>query len=131
VNDDLLRQLVDSLVDEVAEKVARRLAGLAHARADGAADGDGWHLLDVDEVATRLGRSPRWVRDRARRGDLPHVRLDGGALAFLLADVVGFAEARRIACSPLAPVSDPLSSSGVDGARLRGSQKADRVRGHT
>jgi Helix-turn-helix domain len=117
VNEDLLRQLVDSLVDEVAEKVAERLAGLAHARADGDGDGDGWHLLDVDEVANRLGRSPRWVRDRAKYGDLPHVRLDGGALAFLLEDVIAFAEERRIACNPLAPSSDPLSSSGIGGAR--------------
>lgn len=46
-----------------------------------------WHLLDGEEVGERLGRSGRWIRERAKRGDLPFVKLGGGALAFDLADV--------------------------------------------
>jgi hypothetical protein len=46
------------------------------------------------------------VRERAKKGDLPYVRLDGGALAFELADVQNFACARRIACNPLVVVPE-------------------------
>jgi hypothetical protein len=44
-----------------------------------------WRLLTLDEAAERLGRSPRWVRQRKEA--IGYVRLDGGALAFRLEDL--------------------------------------------
>ena len=84
----------DQLMDEVAAEITRRV--LAGIEQEPRQDGEQWRLLDVEEVAARLGRSTRWVRDRAKSGDLPWVRLDGGALAFDLADVQAFAAARRV-----------------------------------
>jgi hypothetical protein len=55
-----------------------------------------WRLWTVQETADRLGRSTKWVRAKAKAGDLIWVRLDGGALAFEPEDVKAFARARRI-----------------------------------
>jgi len=85
---------LDAVLDELAARVAARLAESNGGPAQ--AEPEPWHLLDVEEVAARLGRSTRWVRERARRGELARVRLDGGPLAFLPDDVVAFAEARRV-----------------------------------
>jgi excisionase family DNA binding protein len=63
-------------------------------------------LLDLEEAAQRLGRSKRWVRERAKTGALPHVRLDGGALAFEVDDLREFARDRRI------PLAGRLQSNG-------------------
>lgn len=92
------------LVEAIAEAVAARLElPRAHSEA--------WRLLDVTETAAMLGRSTRWVRDRAKIGDLPWVRLDGGALAFDPDDVREFARSRRVGgpevlARPLALVGD-------------------------
>lgn len=82
-------RLPEELVAAIADAVAERV---------GAAPlpGEPWRLLDVQETAAVLGRSTRWVRERVRRGDLVHVRLDGGALAFDPDDVREFARARRV-----------------------------------
>lgn len=90
-----LVQLVEAAGRELADLVALSVvAALAEApQRDGQ---ETWRLLSVAEAAERLGRSQRWVRERARDGSLPHVRLDGGALAFELADVRAFAGACRI-----------------------------------
>jgi excisionase family DNA binding protein len=83
-------------------------------------------LLDVSEVAERLGRSTRWVRERAKRGDLPFVRLDGSALAFDLEDVRGFARARRISCSALAGSPEAAWNGGFELASLPAVQRVER-----
>jgi hypothetical protein len=94
-------KLPDDALDELVERVAAAvIAGYAQAEAP-------WRLLNVEEAATCLGRSTRWVRERVRRGDLAHVRLDGGALAFDAGDLRAFANARRVGdsgtlASPLA-----------------------------
>jgi excisionase family DNA binding protein len=88
---------VGQFLDLVVERLARRIAAeFATALPQAEPESEPWRLLNVDEVATRLGRSTRWVRDRAKRGQLPFVRLDGGALAFELEDVQAFAQARRV-----------------------------------
>lgn len=81
----------DDLVEAVATAVAERLADAGNSEA-----ATEWRLLTLDEAAQRLTRSTRWLRERAKRGDLPHVRLDGGALAFDPDDVREFARARRV-----------------------------------
>ena len=90
--DGLAEQLVAALAAELAPRLAAELAG----QVPSAPAPEPWHLLDVEEAAARLGRSTRWVRYRAKLGDLPHVRLDGGALAFELDDLRDFACERRI-----------------------------------
>jgi excisionase family DNA binding protein len=100
------------LADALAPRIAAELtAKKAPAPADG--ERDLWRLLGVEEVAERLGRSTRWVRDRAKRGDLPWIRLDGGALAFDLADVQAFVRARRVSAD----------DAGSLAGRLQGGRK--------
>lgn len=76
-----------------------------------------WRLLDVEQAAARFGRSTRWVRNRVKAGELPSVRLDGGALAFELADdLQAFARARRVA------LEEPQALA----ARLQAAHQATR-----
>jgi predicted DNA-binding transcriptional regulator AlpA len=89
---DLFESVLGLAVQHLAPAIAAELA--SHNRPAPASEP--WRLLNADEVATRLGRSTRWVRERAKRGQLPSIRLDGGAFAFDLEDVQAFARARRI-----------------------------------
>lgn len=79
------------IVDSIADAVAERLLSAATPPTERE-----WRLLNVEEAAARLGRSTRWLRERAKCGDVPYVRLDGGALAFEVADLQAFAAARRV-----------------------------------
>lgn len=114
-----------NMLDLLVAELASRLAPAIAAEFDGgasAAPAEGWRLLTLEDVCGRLGRSDRWVRERVKRGDLPHVRLDGGALAFDLEDVKAFAAARRVA-----PVLADRLQAGRDaaaGAGLRGGGRA-------
>lgn len=122
-------QLVSELVEQLAEALAPRVAAalIARAEAAGASAGSGWRLLDVEEAAARLGRSTRWVRERAKRGELPRVQLDGGALAFRLEDLEEFARARRVPAEGTAtPLAGRLHAVGDRAARA-GSARGDRV----
>jgi hypothetical protein len=95
---------IEALIDELASKIGLRVAELVAAQLPPIVVAEPWGLLDSAGVAKMLGRSERWVRDRARDGSLPWVRLDGGAKAFDPDDVRAFARARRIP----APSSDRL-----------------------
>jgi hypothetical protein len=128
----LLEQLVAALADEVAERLGPELAA-SLAGMTTAAAAERWRLWPVDEVASRLGRSTRWVRERVRRGDLPHVRLDGGALAFDPDDVRAFAGGRRLpaegpetlaAC--LQPSREPRAAALLGPSRLPTKQRVER-----
>jgi hypothetical protein len=111
----LLGQLFDLVVEQLAPRIASELANaLPHVEPES----EPWRLLNVGEVAASLGRSTRWVRERAKRGQLPFVRLDGGALAFELEDVQAFARARRVSvgepsvlASRLHDIRNPASSA--------------------
>jgi excisionase family DNA binding protein len=83
--------LPDDFVSAMADAVASRLV-----IADSGKPADEWRLLDVSEAADRLGRSTRWVREQVKSGNLPYVRLDGGAYAFELEDLKQLAIERRI-----------------------------------
>jgi excisionase family DNA binding protein len=113
---------LELLLDELADRVAERLAPLL-APAPAA---ESWRLLDVEQTAERLGRSTRWVRERAKRGDLPFVRLDGGGFAFEEADLQAFARARRVARDELEVCAGRVQAVG-DRALRNGSRAADRV----
>jgi excisionase family DNA binding protein len=102
-----------SLTREIAEQVVELLhPELVQALASAPAD-EPWRLLNLEEAAARLGRSTRWVRDRVSAGELPHVRLDGGAFAFEVADLRAFAAERRID-----------AAAGVLADRLHGARGA-------
>lgn len=119
----LLEGLVELLAETVAPRVAAELAGGERAEP---VDGELWRLLGVEEAAGRLGRSSRWVRERAKRGELPFVRLDGGALAFELEDLRAFAEARRVAVEAPGVLAGRLQVLG-QAAAGDGSRRSDGV----
>ena len=87
-----------------------------------------WRLIDVNEAAERLGRSTRWVRDRAKTGELPWVKLDGGALAFELRDLQAFARARRVVLEEPETLAARLRAAH-EPASANGSRQRDAV-GH-
>jgi excisionase family DNA binding protein len=119
-------RILQQLLEELAELVAERFDVSAAA----AVEGEPWRLLNLEEAAARLGRSERWVRERVKRGDLPHVRLDGGALAFELDDLRAFAEARRVSASEARALPDCFQDGrgGCNGAGLRGDVQPRRLR---
>lgn len=88
-----------------------------------------WRLLTLEDACERLGRSGRWVRERVRSGELPVVRLDGGALAFEVADLQAFAAARRVDATA-GMLASRLQSMPVasGGAGLRGDRQRSRLR---
>lgn len=113
----MTRDLLSEFVELVAAEVAARLGPPPSPPPPE----EPWRLLDVEEAAARLGRSTRWIRERAKRGELPHIRLDGGALAFDVDDLRAFARARRVPAEdgdPLAGRLHPLGNgaSGADSA---------------
>jgi excisionase family DNA binding protein len=102
----LAPHLTEQLVAALAEELVPRLALELAAQLPPLPAAEPWHLLDLEQAAERLGRSTRWVRERAKRGDLPFVRLDGGRLAFELDDLREFARDRRI------PLARRLQANG-------------------
>lgn len=85
---ELLEQLVDAIAGELAVRAGAGLAASAPV--------EQWRLATLEEAAAMMTRSERWVRERVKRGDLPVIRLDGGALAFDVDDLRAFAAARRV-----------------------------------
>jgi hypothetical protein len=120
--------LIEQLIGALAEELAPRIAAEVAAQLPPPPAAEPWHLLDLEEAADRIGRSTRWVRERAKRGDLPFVRLDGGRLAFELDDLRVFARDRRI---PLAARLQANGNSASDAAsalpHLPGNQKVRGV----
>jgi predicted DNA-binding transcriptional regulator AlpA len=111
---DVVTALVEDLADVIAAKVIAVLRETVNVQA-----AEPWRLLDVGEVAMMLGRSPRWVHGAVKERGLPHVRLDGGALAFDPEAVRRWAEARSIprqtpdpACTALAHPRFPGETGG-------------------
>lgn len=107
-------ELLDRLVAEFADALAPRVAVEIVARMAAPVVAEPWRLVGVDEVATALGRSRRWVHASVKERGLPYLRLDGGALAFDLDDVRGWALDRRV------PAAEPDPLAG----RLQPARKA-------
>lgn len=125
----VLEQLVAAIAAELAPRVAEELA---RRESTPAAVEEPWRLLTLEEAASRLGRSTRWVRDRVKRGELPHVKLDRGAFAFELADLQAFAEERRVSADGaralsrrLQVVRDPARGAGSGERRRLPKQRAE------
>jgi len=96
---------LDAILDDLAARLAARLEQLPDDAHTSSAS-EPWRLLNVEEVATMLGRSRRWVHGAVKERGLPYCRLDGGALAFDPADVRAWARERRVP----AVDDDPLAS---------------------
>jgi excisionase family DNA binding protein len=122
-----LPELLDSFLDLVVDRLVPPLAAeLATTLSQVQSETEPWRLLNVDEAAARLGRSSRWVRERAKRGQLAFVRLDGGALAFELEDVQAFAGARRISAGEPTALAQRLHI-GRNPALREGSERPERA----
>lgn len=120
-----LEALVEALAVELAPRVAAELTSLKDGEHEPVEEP--WRLLNLEEAAARLGRSPRWVREQVKRGNLPRVRLDGAALAFDLDDLRAFAAARRIPAERVNPLAVRLQGNG-DRAPGAGSSGGHRLR---
>jgi hypothetical protein len=121
-------ELLDRLVGELTELLAPRVAAELAARMPMPTTAGQWRLLDVEEAAAAFGRSTRWVRERAKRGDLPYIRLDGGGLAFEVDDLRAFTASRRVSADSRDPLAGRLHVLG-DPAPRAGSRVPDRVDG--
>jgi hypothetical protein len=82
VTANLLEQIVDEVAAAVAARVIQTLTAGTVVETRPVSE---WRLLTTEQVGERLNRSTRWVRERAKAGELPWVRLDSGPLAFRLA----------------------------------------------
>src|SRR5439155_20157514 len=98
----------DALLDRFAKRLADELD--ARRQEPAAAPRDERGLYSLAEAAAWFGRSERWVRERVKRGELRHVKLDGGALAFRLEDLQAFVDARLV--PPLDDVEPGLRAVG-------------------
>ena len=119
---ELLDQFVAELVSALAPRVAAELASQMPVPAAA----ESWRLLNVDEAAAALGRSTRWVRQKAKDGSLPYVRLDGGSLRFEVDDLRAFAMDRRVSAERGETLAGRLRLLG-DPARGAGLGAPDRV----
>jgi predicted DNA-binding transcriptional regulator AlpA len=115
-----LGQLLELVVEQLAPRVASELASVLP-QVEPASEPR--RLLDVNEVAARLGRWTRWVRERAKRGQFPFVRLDGGALAFELEDVQAFARARRVSAGEAPVLASRLQDIRKPGLSPRSARR--------
>jgi hypothetical protein len=88
-----LERLIDCLVDRVAERVVARLS---EEQPPAPATEPEWRLVDETTAAALLGRSPRWLRERRKRGSIGYVRLDGGRPMYRLEDLQAFADSKLV-----------------------------------
>jgi len=98
---------IDDFIDVVAERMVSTIMARLE-RSDSHGEAVEWRLRNVSEIAERLGRSERWVRQAVKDRGLPVTRLDGGGLAFDLDDVREWANARRIPAGDGDPLADRL-----------------------
>jgi hypothetical protein len=125
-----MSEALGQLVEELGDAVARRVLEVLRAEIEtmtGSNPAELWQLLTVAEVSERLGRSSRWVRERAKEGSLPWVKLDSGPLAFLPDDVEAFARARRVPAEDDGTLTRRLPG-GREGARVNGSRADGRLK---
>jgi hypothetical protein len=107
---------VERLLDQLAAAVAERVvATLAAEHPPTPRAEDEWRLVDETTAAGLLGRSPRWLRERRKRGTLSYVRLDGGRPMYRLEDLKAFAAAKLVP-----------AATEVDGRHLRAVDDDER-----
>lgn len=125
----VLEQLVGCLPLLREELASIVRAELDAAGVSGGSPAEPWRLLTLEDACERLSRSGRWVRERVKSGELPVVRLDGGALAFEIEDLQAFAAARRVdATAGMLAHRLQSMSEASGGAGLRGDRQRSRLR---
>lgn len=125
---ELRFSLPADVLEEVASLVAGRVLDELGQRQEA---GEPWRLLDVEEIAGRLGRSPRWVKERVKTAGLPVVRLDGGALAFDLEAVREWALSRQVPPPELLAGRLQASRDAAPRGRLGGRRRTRKPEAET
>jgi hypothetical protein len=120
------------LVDQVAQIFGPALDALVHKAARPGESATAQHTrpeapddyLTVEQLATRLGRSPRWVKDRVRPGAkerLPHRRVSANRPPdFSPSDVAEIGQMFAVA----SPANPTTTIAGIDPKLLARSRKA-------
>jgi len=90
--------------------------------------------LSPEEVAETLGTSTWWVREQARRGRIPHLRLGKGRIRLLPEHVDALialvtVEGRVSYEAPPAPASSDLSALSPTSKSLRAHRRRPHVQG--
>ena len=87
---------------------------------------DKLETLSPEEVAAAIGASPWWVREQARRGRIPHLRLGRGRIRFLPQHVDALI--RRATVREFEPEPEPvdLTPLGATGRSVRAHLKPRR-----
>lgn len=97
-----------------------------------------YNTLTPEEVAQTLGASPWWVREQARRGRVPHLRLGRGRIRFLpehiellvrMVTVQGSGASDEQPAPRLGPVPVDLRALGATQKSTRAHQARPHVRG--
>ena len=90
--------------------------------------------LSPEEVAKVLGMSPWWVREQARRGRIPHLRMGKGRIRLLPEHVDALVALCRVEgrptddAPPAAPPSD-LTALGSTANSVRAHRRRPHVQG--
>jgi predicted DNA-binding transcriptional regulator AlpA len=91
-----LLEALARLMDELASRLKRSSGSVCDGRSPSDSAGptrDPEPYIDVEEVATRLGYSPRWVRERVRADGLPsRQRVRNARHRFLWSEVAAWYE---------------------------------------
>jgi hypothetical protein len=123
--------LVDEIVEEIATAVADRVVLALASEPAWTTPVSEWRLLTTEDASRALNRSTRWIRQRAKSGDLPWVRLDEGPLAFRLEDLQACAASRRVPADRDSALAARLPLVGepapANGRRPDGRPKEPRV----
>lgn len=90
--------------------------------------------LSPEDVAKTLGTSSWWVREQARRGRIPHLRLGKGRIRLLPEHVDALValftvEGRGTDDAPLAAASSDLSALGPTAKSVRAHRRRPHVHG--
>ena len=90
---------------------------------------DKLETLSPEEVAAAIGASPWWVREQARRGRIPHLRLGRGRIRFLPQHVDALIRRATVREFESEPEPVDLTPLGATGRSVRAHLKPRRAEG--
>ena len=125
--------LITSIVDEIGAAVTAALRTELPVPGTSA---EPWKLAHCERRIDGAGQVGQVGAERAKAGELPWVRLDGGPLAFLPDDVEAFARARRLPKTHagrrwpvgLDPAAEPRERKDAAAARAATGALVERAR---
>ena len=80
--------------------------------------------LSPEDVAAELGTSPWWVREQARRGRVPHLRLGKGRIRFSPSQVAALVELATVDAGRALQAPAPGLDASILGAAGRSFARA-------